>query len=103
MVTDADRFICANLVKKMFSHWCFSICEYDKALELMELPRPHFYDQLRKYHCIHYSDMPQGMRDELLGLVLQSLTMINPAELIDRAFATVSHNRAVSMLEVVAK
>lgn len=103
MVTDADRFTCANLVKKMFKSDWFNICDYDKCLGLMELGRPHFYYQLNKYHCIHYSDMPPQAKDELLGLVLSSLTQINHAELIDNAFRQRAELRAVSMLEVVAK
>ena len=102
MVTDQDRFICANLVKDMFKQGHFSICDYDKCLRIMELPRPPFYEQLSKYHCIDYGKMPPGMKDELLGLVLQSLTMVNPAELIDHAFKVVSHERAMTMLTVVA-
>lgn len=103
MVTEADKFICANMVKEMFKKSHFSICDFDKCLALMELPRPQCYDQLSKYHCIDYSKMPIGMQDQILGLVLESLTRINPAQLIDQAFKNAHTETAFKMLEIVAK
>jgi len=103
MVTDADRFIACNLIKAMWAKGWFSVCEYDKCLQLLELPRPQEYEQLSKYHCVSFSSMPKGFPDELLGIVLSTLTRININTLVDSAFRHSAEQTANRMLSVIAQ
>lgn len=103
MVTEADRFIAANLIKDMWKRGRFDICDYRKCLELLELPRPQEYEQLSKYHCVSFDQMPKGFPDELLGVVLSTLTRLNVNMLVDDAFRRAAELNADRMLSVVAE
>lgn len=87
LLSDADkRALVSRILKDMWSHHCFSICDVDKCLEILELQRPACYGDWHKLHCVHWDKMPKGLPEKVMGSVLQELTKLNISSLIDMAF-----------------
>jgi hypothetical protein len=103
MVTDADRELAANLINKMWIGDHFSICEIDKCLTILELGKSPSYAALQKYHCVHFSDMPPGLKDELLVTTLQLLSQLSVKQLVNSAIMKEARGNAEQLVENTLK
>ncbi len=103
MVTDADRFMVANIIKDAWSKSYFDITAIDKCLKILELRPSPIYAAMSKYHCVDFSKMPPDYPDKLLGMTLQELTRMPLDQLIDSAFIKGARANAEQLVENTLK
>ena len=52
----------------------FSICELESCFKLAGIDMPkELQRSLRPLHCVDYSDMPKGMKEEMITRTLQAM------------------------------
>lgn len=84
---EVDKAVIATALKDMFRSNHFSICTIDKLQKLSGCyADPKTYQRMNALHCVHYSEMPQGMKD---WLVLQCAEIFSQDALdVDRVIDT---------------
>ena len=74
---DMFKFQAAKLaLKQTYNDSHFSICSLDNAYRCLtnrRCPDDINYNQLRALHCVHYSEMPPGMKEEIFKKCIEIL------------------------------
>lgn len=72
---DALQTLAANVaLNKMLKQSHFSICTIDDIIKVSgAIPDNYAYGILKLLHCVNYSDMDSGVRDELPNLLKRVL------------------------------
>jgi len=63
-------------VNKILSKDWLSICEVDTLIDLLGKGnrKSKVYKELHALHCVHYSDMPKALRDQIPNMINELLT-----------------------------
>lgn len=86
-MNDLTKEVVITALRHMFEKGWLDICTIDKCLKLTgAIPDKRDYEILSALHCIHWSEMSQGLRQEVYdktiamisgtGFDLSSLTMV---------------------------
>lgn len=72
-----DVGLCKMALDKMFRSSFFSVCEVTECISLLKLSQVdtgHTLDRLRMVHCVHWDQMPAGLRECIPGMISEILT-----------------------------
>ncbi len=59
-------------LKKMFRNSYFDICTVDACCKILNIHPPReIYNALHALHCVHWSDMDEGFRNEVFARTLE--------------------------------
>ena len=74
-MTEFEKQACAIALKKMFQGRYFDICTVDNLLKITgAIPPKADYNALHALHCVDWSDMPAGFREQVFVKTLELFT-----------------------------
>jgi hypothetical protein len=74
-MTEFEKQAVVIALKKMFQGSYFDICAVDSCLKITGSIAPTAdYNALRALHCVNWSDMPAGFRDQVFVKTLELFT-----------------------------
>lgn len=74
--TKFKDLVLQTALKKFFKHHCFCIIEWDQICKARGIIQDHdMHEQLRLLHCVHWSEMSVELREQVVGIMMDTLSV----------------------------
>ena len=103
MKTEFERRAVALQLKKMFTDTHFSICTVDSCMRALQIMPNEDYKALSLLHCVHWKDMGEDMRREVMRRTLRLLSQADTSEMIDVALGLQESPALLKTIQVIAE